>query len=95
MSSKPLTTLCENGKIVDVIKWVSIGHPVDIRDIINALEKCIETNMNAKFIYLFNRFVKSKSKSSLYIKRFELNTKMLNYAILNNNSLIIRYLSTQ
>jgi hypothetical protein len=82
-----MTNMCENKSLVELIVWVSTGKPIDFRDVIYALEICIKSGLNAKFIYLFNRFIKQDLPNKL-VERLATLTRI------HKNRLLIRYLDS-
>lgn len=58
VTSNTLTNMCKTSTLAEMIKWVSTSRPIDFRDVIKALETCISCGQNAKFVYLFNRYIK-------------------------------------
>ena len=80
-----LTKICETSSLVEVITWISTGRPVDFRDVIHTLEICIKSGLNAKFIYLFNRFIKKDVP-------YKLVDRLATLTRIHKNRILIRYL---
>ncbi len=53
----PFTELCKTATLGMIIGRVESGRPIDYRDILSAVEICIEQHMNTKFVYLFQRYL--------------------------------------
>ena len=80
-----LTKMCETCTLVEVISWVSTSRPIDFRDVICSLEMCISLGQNAKFVYLFNRYIKPDLPHKL-VDRLQFRARI------SKNRILIRYM---
>jgi hypothetical protein len=83
----PFTELCKTATLGFVISRVETSRPIDFRDILNAMETCIEDHMNMKFLYLFRKYLQPcLPQTVLY--------RMQNQAIHFNNDFVGRYIAS-
>ena len=56
-SRKQLSHVCKYGELMNVIKLVESRKPIDFRDVLSAIDICIDSYMHSKFLYLFNHYM--------------------------------------